>query len=73
MIQTLHLFRPLNRKLIELLASLAPADWSIPTVAGTWMIKDAFSPESARHQTKFSGDAELARPALEMLSVMALR
>ena len=43
MIQTLHLFRPLNRKLIELLGSLAPADWSRPTVAGSWTIKDVAS------------------------------
>lgn len=43
MIQTLHLFRPLNRKLIDLLGSLSPADWSRPTVAGGWTIKDVAS------------------------------
>lgn len=43
MIQTLHLFRPLNRKLIDVLQSLTPADWSRSTVAGSWTIKDVAS------------------------------
>lgn len=40
MIQTLHLFRPLNVKLISLLQDLSPSDWSKKTVAGNWTIKD---------------------------------
>jgi uncharacterized protein (TIGR03083 family) len=40
MIATLHLFEPLEQKLIDLLKSLAPADWSKPTVAGLWTVKD---------------------------------
>lgn len=40
MIQTLHLFRPLHTKLIEVLSSLQPDDWSRPTVARQWTIKD---------------------------------
>lgn len=43
MIQTIHLFRPLNRKLLEMLRSLPPADWSRPTVASRWTIKDVAS------------------------------
>lgn len=40
MIKTLHLFRPLNIKLMELLRSLSPADWDKKTVAGNWTVKD---------------------------------
>lgn len=43
MIQTLHLFRPLNQELLERLRSLAPTDWSRATVAGSWTIKDVAS------------------------------
>jgi len=43
MIQTVHLFRPLNSKLIAMLRALAPADWSRVTVAGSWTIKDVAS------------------------------
>lgn len=43
MIQTLHLFRPLNQELMERLRSLGPADWSRSTVAGSWTIKDVAS------------------------------
>ena len=39
-INTLHLFEPLEQKLIELLKSLSPADWSKPTVAKLWTVKD---------------------------------
>ena len=35
-----HLFRPLNQKLLELLRSLAPEDWTRPTVARLWSVKD---------------------------------
>jgi uncharacterized protein (TIGR03083 family) len=40
MIQTLHLFRPLNQKLLELLRELSAADWSRKTPAGAWTVKD---------------------------------
>lgn len=40
MIETLHLFEPLEQKLIELLKSLTPADWNKPTVAKLWTVKD---------------------------------
>ncbi|MCW5909510.1 MAG: maleylpyruvate isomerase family mycothiol-dependent enzyme [Cyclobacteriaceae bacterium] len=40
MIATLHLFEPVEQKLIELLKSLEPADWNKPTVAGLWTVKD---------------------------------
>ncbi len=39
-ISTLHLFTPLEQKLIELLKSLSPKDWSKPTVAKLWTVKD---------------------------------
>lgn len=43
MIQTLPLFRPLNQKLLELLRTFSPADWSRKTFAGTWTVKDVAS------------------------------
>lgn len=39
-IQTLHLFPKLDEKLIGLLRSLQPEDWSKPTLAKLWTIKD---------------------------------
>ncbi|MEY4929795.1 MAG: hypothetical protein RI909_519 [Bacteroidota bacterium] len=39
-IQTLHLFLPLDQKLIELLKSLSSEDWKKPTVAKLWTVKD---------------------------------
>lgn len=43
MIQTLHLFRPLNRELLDTLRTLTAADWSRKTVARAWTIKDVAS------------------------------
>jgi hypothetical protein len=35
-----HLFAPLHRELIELLRSLTPAMWTLPTIAGRWRVRD---------------------------------
>jgi len=37
---TSHLFAPLNGELIALLRGLSPDEWSAPTVAGSWTVKD---------------------------------
>lgn len=39
-IHTLHLFQPLDDKLIELLKSLKEDEWNLPTVARQWTVKD---------------------------------
>ena len=39
-IPTLHLFKPLDEKLIELLKSLSPEEWNKPTLAKLWTVKD---------------------------------
>ena len=39
-ILTAHLFAPLNDELVALLRGLSPDEWSLPTVAGTWTVKD---------------------------------
>lgn len=39
-IPTLHLFLPLDQKLIKLLKSLSAEDWKRPTVAKLWTVKD---------------------------------
>lgn len=40
MINTLHLFEPLELRLIELLQSLSREQWALPTIAGTWTVRD---------------------------------
>ncbi len=40
LIQTQHLFKPLDTKLIELLRSLSDEDWNKPTIAPLWTVKD---------------------------------
>jgi uncharacterized protein (TIGR03083 family) len=39
-ILTAPLFAPLNDELVALLRGLSPAEWSAPTVAGAWTVKD---------------------------------
>lgn len=39
-IETLHLFRPLHHKLMEVLRSLDQADWEKKTLAREWNVKD---------------------------------
>jgi len=39
-IDTRQLFRPLNEKLLDLLRSLTPDEWTLPTVARLWNVKD---------------------------------
>lgn len=39
-IQTVHLFPKLDQELIGLLKSLSPEDWSKPTLAKLWTVKD---------------------------------
>ena len=48
-IDTLPLFPELDRLLLELLRSLQPADWDLPTVAGHWRVRDvALLPVASR-------------------------
>jgi uncharacterized protein (TIGR03083 family) len=39
-ILTAHLFAPLNDELVALLRGLSAEEWSAPTVAGAWTVKD---------------------------------
>jgi uncharacterized protein (TIGR03083 family) len=39
-IDCVHLFPPLNERLIQLLRALQPDDWSRPTVCAAWDVKD---------------------------------
>ncbi|MGZ5433604.1 MAG: maleylpyruvate isomerase N-terminal domain-containing protein [Thermoanaerobaculia bacterium] len=39
-ILTAHLFAPLNDELVTLLRGLSATEWSAPTVAGAWTVKD---------------------------------
>jgi uncharacterized protein (TIGR03083 family) len=40
MIETLHLFEPLDAALLALLRSLSREDWRRPTIAGQWTVRD---------------------------------
>jgi uncharacterized protein (TIGR03083 family) len=40
MIHTIDLFEPLDGLLLDLLRSLSRADWSRPTIAGAWTVRD---------------------------------
>jgi uncharacterized protein (TIGR03083 family) len=40
MIETAHLFAPLNDDLVTLLRALSDDDWRKPTVAGAWTVRD---------------------------------
>jgi len=40
MIHTIDLFEPLDGLLVDLLRSLSRADWSRPTIAGAWTVRD---------------------------------
>lgn len=39
-VRTVDLFLPLQQELVALLRGLRPEDWSKPTVAGAWQVKD---------------------------------
>jgi len=39
-VATAHLFPGLHRQLMELLRGLTPTDWSRPTLAGAWSVRD---------------------------------
>lgn len=39
-IETIELYPLLDAKLIELMESLSPQEWSAPTIAGKWTVKD---------------------------------
>src|SRR4051794_849187 len=39
-VNTIPLFDPLDKKLVELLRSLTPGEWEKPTVATQWNVKD---------------------------------
>ena len=39
-IHAAHLLRSVDAKLVELLRTLTPAEWSLPTIAGSWTVRD---------------------------------
>ena len=40
LIDTRALFRPVSSALVALLRDLRPEAWQLPTVAGTWVVRD---------------------------------
>jgi Mycothiol maleylpyruvate isomerase N-terminal domain len=39
-VDVVPLFQPLHEELVKLLSGLSAADWELPTVAGTWRVRD---------------------------------
>jgi uncharacterized protein (TIGR03083 family) len=39
-IDTRHFFRPVSTSLVTLLRELSESDWQLPTVAGSWLVRD---------------------------------
>src|SRR5688500_3656642 len=39
-IDTRRMFRPVSASLVPLLRGLSPGQWSAPTVAGNWVVRD---------------------------------
>src|SRR5262245_55977555 len=39
-VDTRHLFRPLSREIVALLRATATDDWTRPTLAGVWEVRD---------------------------------
>lgn len=72
-IQTLHLFEPLEQKLIVLLRSLSPTDWNIPTVAKLWTVKDVAAHlldtgiRTIAHSKNYVGDPPTTRNSYQEL------
>jgi len=72
-IQTLHLFEPLEQKLIVLLRSLSPTDWNKPTVAKLWTVKDVAAHlldtgiRTIAHSKNYVGDPSTTRNSYQEL------
>lgn len=72
-ILTAPLFAPLNDELVALLRGLSPAEWSLPTVAGAWTVKDvaAHLLDTTLRRLSMHRDA-YEPPSREMTSIGAL-
>jgi uncharacterized protein (TIGR03083 family) len=66
MIDTVGLFRPLDEKLIEVLSSLTPEEWLLPTGAGQWQVKDvaAHLLDGSIRNISAGRDGHAPRPAI---------
>jgi uncharacterized protein (TIGR03083 family) len=72
-IQTQHLFKPLDTKLIELLRSLSDEDWNKPTIAPLWTVKDiAAHLLDTNLRALSSGDNYRLKPNVEIKSYQDL-
>ena len=68
-VETVHLFPELHRRLVTLLKELEPVDWSKPTVAGRWQVRDVVAhllDVQVRRLSVQRDSHELAAPAEEL-------
>jgi hypothetical protein len=70
MIETRHLFAPLDQKLIELLRSLTSEDWEKPTIARLWNVKNTASHllDTNLRMLSLSRDGHVVKPDQEINS-----
>jgi hypothetical protein len=70
MIETRHLFAPLDQKLIELLRSLKTEDWEKPTIARLWSVKNIASHllDTNLRTLSLSRDGHVIKPDQEINS-----
>jgi len=64
---TAHLFPVLHTRLIELLGALEPDEWALPTVAGTWTVKEVavhLLDTQERLVARVRGESTLQTPAI---------
>jgi uncharacterized protein (TIGR03083 family) len=69
-IQTAHLFPLLDAKLLELLRSLEPSEWDLPTIAPAWKVRDvaAHLLDTALRRLSIGRDGHFAGPRPSMAS-----
>lgn len=72
-VPTAHLFPGLHRHLMELLRGLAPADWSRPTLAPKWTVRDVVAHllDGQVRRLSFQRDQHLETPPEEPIAGFA--
>jgi uncharacterized protein (TIGR03083 family) len=71
---TAHLFPVLHARLIELLAALEPDEWALPTVAGTWTVKEVAAhllDTQERLIVRVRGESASPSPAIDSSAALA--
>ena len=70
LLDTREMFRPVSMQLVELLRALAPDDWQMPTIAGTWRVRDvvAHMLDTSLRRLSFHRDALTPPPPAQPIT-----